>query len=116
MDYAFHHLGLDGDDGVDRPVVMTEALANPNASRASKALTNHHRVLALIFDIKFIDSTPPCPVMNELLFECYSVPRVAYGVDALFSLASNHGEEIVVSNLFSCFMYSTYLAPLPFVC
>ena len=53
--------------------------------------------------------------MNELLFECYSVPRVAYGVDALFSLASNHGEEIVFSNLFSCFMYSTYLAPLPFV-
>ena len=30
--------------------------------------------------------------MNELLFECYSVPRVAYGVDALFSLASNLGE------------------------
>ena len=37
--------------------------------------------------------------MNELLFECYSVPRVAYGIDALFSLASNHGEEIVVLDI-----------------
>ena len=39
LDYAFHHLGLEGDDGVDRPVVMTEALASPNASRASKVFT-----------------------------------------------------------------------------
>ena len=38
LDYAFHHLGLNGDDGVDRPVVMTEALANPNSSRASEAI------------------------------------------------------------------------------
>ena len=28
--------------------------------------------------------------MNELMFECYSVPSVAYGVDALFSLYKNH--------------------------
>ena len=27
--------------------------------------------------------------MNELMFECYSVPSVAYGVDALFSLYEN---------------------------
>ena len=27
--------------------------------------------------------------MSELLFECYSVPRVCYGVDALFSLYEN---------------------------
>ena len=27
--------------------------------------------------------------MSELLFECYSVPRVAYGVDALFSYCHN---------------------------
>ena len=66
LDYAFHHLGLSGDDGVNRPVVVTEAFANPNSSRS---------------------------IMNELLFECYSVPRVAYGVDALFSLASNLGKE-----------------------
>ena len=29
--------------------------------------------------------------MNELLFECYSVPKVAYGVDALFGFAHNIG-------------------------
>ena len=28
--------------------------------------------------------------MNELMFECYSVPSVAYGVDALFSLYENN--------------------------
>ena len=27
--------------------------------------------------------------MNELLFECYNIPRVFYGVDALFSLFEN---------------------------
>lgn len=27
--------------------------------------------------------------MSELLFECYSVPSVAYGVDALFSYQYN---------------------------
>ena len=28
--------------------------------------------------------------MSELLFECYHIPKVAYGVDALFSLMNNH--------------------------
>ena len=28
--------------------------------------------------------------MNELLFECYSVPCVAYGIDALLSLYKNN--------------------------
>ena len=35
--------------------------------------------------------------MSELLFECYHIPKVAYGVDALFSLLNNHpnpGENI----------------------
>ena len=27
--------------------------------------------------------------MSELLFECYNVPSVAYGVDSLFSLYNN---------------------------
>lgn len=27
--------------------------------------------------------------MNELLFECYNVPKVAYGVDSLFSFHQN---------------------------
>ena len=28
-------------------------------------------------------------VMSELLFECYGVPSVAYGIDALFGLHFN---------------------------
>ena len=31
-----------------------------------------------------------CIVMSELLFECYGVPSVTYGVDSLFSLYHNH--------------------------
>jgi actin-related protein 5 len=28
--------------------------------------------------------------MSELLFECYHVPQVTYGIDAMFSLYANH--------------------------
>ena len=31
--------------------------------------------------------------MSELLFECYHVPKVAYGVDALLSLYENHSQS-----------------------
>ena len=31
--------------------------------------------------------------MSELLFECYGVPSVAYGIDALFSAHHNIGVE-----------------------
>jgi len=30
-----------------------------------------------------------CSEMSELLFECYCVPRVSYGIDALFSYSYN---------------------------
>ena len=50
--------------------------------------------------------------MSELLFECYNVPSVAYGIDSLFSLYNNmpssgkliqccHGRLCVVILLFS---------------
>lgn len=32
--------------------------------------------------------------MNELLFECYSVPKLAYGVDGLLSLHQNHPDDV----------------------
>ena len=28
--------------------------------------------------------------MSELLFECYNVPQVSYGIDAMFSLYANN--------------------------
>lgn len=58
FDYVFLHLGIDSDGCVDHPIVLSEAYLNPNYSRQS---------------------------MSELLFECYGMPSVAYGVDALFS-------------------------------
>ncbi|KAJ8923958.1 hypothetical protein NQ315_006734 [Exocentrus adspersus] len=58
FDYAFYHLGIDTDNSVNHPIVLTEAFLNPNTSRQ---------------------------LMSELLFECYAVPGITYGVDSLFS-------------------------------
>ena len=47
--------------------------------------------------------------MNELLFECYSAPRVAYGIDSLFSYKFNGGRNgLVMSSSHS----STHLIPV----
>ncbi|XP_069682790.1 actin-related protein 5 isoform X1 [Periplaneta americana] len=63
FDYIFTHLGIDTEGYVNHPIVMTEAFLNPNYSRH---------------------------LMSELLFECYRVPSVCYGVDGLFSFRHNH--------------------------
>lgn len=62
LDHAFSHLGLNQEQSLDHPIVMTEPVCNPNCCRAA---------------------------MSELLFECFSAPSVAYGVDALFSYQYN---------------------------
>ncbi|KAM0790724.1 hypothetical protein ACM66B_004579 [Microbotryomycetes sp. NB124-2] len=61
LDYTFLQLGIDA-DRVAHPVVMTEALCNPQFSRSQT---------------------------TELLFEGYGVPSVAYGVDSLFAFHGN---------------------------
>ncbi|KAG2412048.1 hypothetical protein HFD88_009604 [Aspergillus terreus] len=67
LDYLFIKLGVDGaNGGVDRPIVMTEPIANLNYPRR---------------------------MMNEILFECYSAPSVAYGIDSLFSYRYNGGTD-----------------------
>lgn len=83
LDYVFCKLGLDGQNGnIDRPVVMTEPLANLGYSRR---------------------------VMNEILFELYGVPSAAYGVDSLFSYNYNGGNTgLVVSSAHM----STHLIPV----
>nr|XP_042906536.1 actin-related protein 5 isoform X2 [Parasteatoda tepidariorum] len=58
FDHIFNHLGINTAGVVDHPIVLTEAVCNPNYSRQ---------------------------LMSELLFECYNVPSVAYGIDSLFS-------------------------------
>ncbi|KAK3686850.1 Actin-related protein 5 [Vermiconidia calcicola] len=83
LDYVFIKLGIDGrNQGVDRPVVMTEPLANLGYTRR---------------------------VMNEVLFDLYNVPSVAYGVDSLFSYDYNGGNTgLVVSSA----NMSTHLIPV----
>lgn len=63
FDYIFQHLGIDTENCVNHPIVITEAIVNPNYCRQ---------------------------LMSELLFECYNVPSLFYGVDSLFSFNYNN--------------------------
>ncbi|KAI1942738.1 Nuclear actin-protein involved in chromatin remodeling [Ophidiomyces ophidiicola] len=83
LDYIFIKLGVDGSSGrVDRPIVLTEPVANPGYSRR---------------------------MMNEIAFECYSVPSVAYGIDSLFAYKYNQGTDgLVISSSHS----STHVIPV----
>lgn len=48
-------------------------------------------------------------VMNEIMFECYSVPSVAYGIDSLFSYRYNRGTDgLIVSSSHT----STHVIPV----
>ncbi|XP_070532455.1 actin-related protein 5-like isoform X2 [Ptychodera flava] len=62
FDYIFSHLGIKTQGSIDHPIIMTEPVCNPNYCRQ---------------------------LMSELLFECYHVPQIAYGVDSLFSFQYN---------------------------
>lgn len=83
LDYVFLKLGIDGrNGGVDRPVLMTEPLANVGYTRK---------------------------VMSEILYELYNIPSVAYGVDSLFSYNYNGGKSgLVVSSA----NMSTHVIPM----
>lgn len=81
LDYVLAKLGVNG-ESLDRPVVMTEPLANLGYARKT---------------------------MTEILFECYHAPSVAFGVDSLFSYNYNNGKNgLVVSSSHS----STHLIPV----
>lgn len=83
LDYIFVKLGIDGTQGhVDRPVVMTEPLANMAYTRR---------------------------VMSEILYELYNVPAAAYGIDSLFSYSYNGGRTGI---LVSAANTSTHLLPV----
>ncbi|CAI6340493.1 unnamed protein product [Periconia digitata] len=83
LDYCFIKLGLNSQKGsIDRPIVMTEPVANLGYTRKT---------------------------MSEILFECYGAPSVAYGIDSLFSYAHNGGKHgLVVSSSYT----STHLIPV----
>ncbi|KAM9786139.1 actin-related protein 5 [Neosynchiropus ocellatus] len=83
FDYVFTHLGISSEGSVDHPIVLTEATCNPLHCRQ---------------------------MMSELLFECYRVPHVSYGVDALYSFHHNNALRdlqpphtgIVLSSGYNC--------------
>ena len=54
FDYCFSHLGIN--EQIQNPILLTEALSNPNQVRMQT---------------------------NELMFECYGAPAVSYAVDSL---------------------------------
>ena len=83
FDYAFVKLGLENSEGgIQRPVVMTEPMANLPYARKTT---------------------------NEILFECYNAPKVAYGIDSLFSYRYNGGNSgLIVSSAYT----STHLIPV----
>ncbi|CAL1298090.1 unnamed protein product [Larinioides sclopetarius] len=80
LDYIFSHLGIHTSGCVNHPIVMSEAVCNPNYSRQ---------------------------LMSELLFECYNVPQVSYGVDSLFSFYNYNAKSKGLFGLVISLGYNT---------
>jgi len=86
FDYSFSHMGVDTEGSINHPIVMTEAVCNPSLSRQ---------------------------FLNELLFECYQVPSVSLGIDALFSLQQNFSSEVLPTSLVVRLGYqATHIIPV----
>ncbi|XP_065091690.1 actin-related protein 5 [Ochlerotatus camptorhynchus] len=83
FDYLFGKMGINGDGCVPHPILLTECIANPNYSRM---------------------------LMSELLFECYGVPGIVYGVDSLFSYRMNGDLESGL--IISCGYQATHVIPV----
>ncbi|XP_030068923.1 actin-related protein 5 [Microcaecilia unicolor] len=86
FDYVFQHLGVASQGCVDHPIVLTEALCNSLYARQ---------------------------MMSELLFECYQVPKVSYGVDSLYSFYHNRKKDaphsgLIISSGYQC----THILPV----
>ncbi|KAH8295145.1 hypothetical protein KR018_007963 [Drosophila ironensis] len=81
FDYIFTKMDFEGQECINHPIVLTEALANPSFCRQQ---------------------------MSELLFECYGIPAVSYGIDALYSWEHYQQKRKQVSDaLIISFGYST---------
>jgi len=69
LDYTFNHIGVSSSGGVDNPIILTEKPAAPLLQRKN---------------------------FYELLYEGYNVPKVAVGIDSLFSYYQNGGKNGLV--------------------
>lgn len=79
-------MGLAKDNQIEYPLLMTEAMCNPNYSRS---------------------------LVSELLFECYRVPAVNYSVDSLLSFYYNASKLNKTSGLIINSSHSsTHIVPV----
>ncbi|XP_069508471.1 actin-related protein 5 [Ambystoma mexicanum] len=86
MDHVFQKLGVCGQGCVDHPIVLTEPPCNSLYARQ---------------------------MMSELLFECYQVPKVSYGVDGLYSFLHNRKDNTPTSSLIISSGYQcTHILPV----
>lgn len=87
------------------PIVLTECFANPNYCRQRKCKC-FIQLVSSFYNTLFICFT----VMSELLFECYDVPSICYGIDSLFALKHNKiGENGLI---ISCGYHTTHVIPV----
>jgi actin-related protein 5 len=88
MDYAFLKMGFDG-ERVDHPVILSEALCNPNPCRKSKPHILFDGSIELIIKIPILIIHL---VVTELMFEKYNIPSLCLGASPLFAYASRKQE------------------------
>lgn len=62
LEYTFNHLGSTPDNGISNPILVTERLATLQTQRSS---------------------------WYQVLFECFNVPGVTFGIDSLFAYYQN---------------------------
>lgn len=63
MEYTFNHLGVVGHDGISNPILLTEKMATLQSQRSN---------------------------WYQLMFECFGVPKLTFGIDSLFSYFANN--------------------------
>lgn len=100
FDDIFKHLAIDTENSVNHPIVLTECVANPNYSRQRTFFYILFVGNPINWNYFFLNSFKyAILVMSELLFECYDVPGISYGIDSLLSFAHNRlGENgLIVS-------------------
>ncbi|XP_064458262.1 actin-related protein 5-like isoform X2 [Ornithodoros turicata] len=85
FDHIFNHLGIATQHCVEHPVVLSEVVGNPNYYRQN---------------------------MSELLFECYQVPQVVYGIDGLYSFHYNHPKNTANAVVVSFGHHTVHIIPV----
>ncbi|XP_075033689.1 actin-related protein 5 [Mixophyes fleayi] len=85
-DHVFQRLGVTSEGCVDYPLVFTEAPCTPLHVRQ---------------------------MVSELLFECYQVPKLSFGIDGLYSFYHNKKDEFPTSGLVvSSGYHCTHILPV----